>query len=153
LISFILCLLVAPLLWGAEKTPVKVTQKDKCPVCGMFVYKYRDFVAQISFRDGTTVFFDGAKDMFKYYFNMGKYSKKLKEADIEAIFVTDYYSLTMIDGKQAYYVTGSDVYGPMGRELIPFAKATEAKEFMKDHKGKHLIVFKGVTYSTIQGLD
>jgi copper chaperone NosL len=146
-------LFVVPLLWGAEKTPVKPMQKDKCPVCGMFVYKYPDFLAQISFRDGSTLFFDGVKDMFKYCFNMKKYTPKLKETDIDAILVTDYYSLIMVDGRQAHYVLGSDVYGPMGRELIPFARVPEAKEFMKDHKGKRLIVYKDVTYSVIQGLD
>jgi nitrous oxide reductase accessory protein NosL len=34
----------------------------------------------------------------------------------------------------AYYVLGSDIYGPMGRELIPFEKEADAKEFIKDHQ-------------------
>ena len=83
---------------------------EKCPVCGMFVAKYPDWVAAIAFSDGLTVFFDGVKDMLKYYFNMGKYAPGKTTADIQAIHVTDYYRLEPINGRQAFYVVGSDVY-------------------------------------------
>ena len=140
-------------LWGEGKSPPQPGPGDKCPVCGMFVAKYPDFVARIDFKDGSFAFFDGAKDMFKYYFNLSKYKPKARETDISLIYVTDYYGLSYIDGLKAYYVLGSDVYGPMGRELIPFEKEREAKEFMKDHKGKTLLRFQGVTGSIIKGLD
>jgi copper chaperone NosL len=146
-------LFTASILWGAEGKPSKPTSKDKCPVCGMFVAKYPDFLAQIAFRDGSIVFFDGVKDMFKYYLNMSNYDSRHKAADIEAIYVNDYYSLTLVNGMKAYYVQGSDVFGPMGRELIPFEKEREAKEFMKDHKGKTLLKFQEITGQIIKGLD
>jgi copper chaperone NosL len=140
-------------LQGADKMPVKPTQRDKCPVCGMFVHKYPDYLAQISFKDGSIVFFDGSKDMYKYYFNLPKYNPAKKTSDIDFIFVTDYYSLTSIDGMKAFYVLGSDAYGPMGRELIPFEKEIEAREFLKDHKGKSILRFRDITYSIVKGLD
>jgi copper chaperone NosL len=140
-------------LQAAEKTPAKPTPRDKCPVCGMFVAKYPDFLAQIVFRDGSVAFFDGAKDMFKYYLNMSKYNSKQKGADIDSVYVNDYYSLSPVDGLKAYYVQGSDVFGPMGKELIPFEKEGEAKEFMKDHKGKTLLRFQEISALIIKGLD
>ena len=45
--------------------PVTASKADKCPVCGMFVAKYPDFLAQIIFADDSHALFDGAKDMFK----------------------------------------------------------------------------------------
>ena len=45
---------------------------DTCPVCGMFVAKYPEWIATIVFGDGTAVHFDGAKDMFKYLLDMAK---------------------------------------------------------------------------------
>jgi copper chaperone NosL len=54
---------------------------------------------------------------------------------------------------KAFYVLGSDAYGPMGRELIPFEKETEAREFLKDHKGKNILRFRDITYSIVKGLD
>jgi nitrous oxide reductase accessory protein NosL len=140
-------------LTAAEKKPVAPTSKDKCPVCGMFVAKYPDWLSQIIFKDGTTFFFDGPKDMFKFYFNLQRYSPKKKIEDIDALYVTDYYSLLPIDGVAAFYVIGSDVYGPMGRELIPFGKNQEALEFKRDHKGKEILKFQDITPTIVKGLD
>ncbi len=73
----------------------------------MFVAKYPDWLSQIIFKDGTTFFFDGPKDMFKFYFNLQRYSPKKKIEDIDALYVTDYYSLLPIDGVAAFYVIGT----------------------------------------------
>ncbi len=136
-----------------EAAPVTAAKADKCPVCGMFVVKYPDFLAQIIFTDDSHALFDGPKDMFKYYFNIKKYNAAKELSDIAFIYVTDYYSMTPIDGRTAWYVVGSDVFGPMGRELMPFAQEADAAEFMKDHSGKKLIRFDEVTPDLIQGLD
>jgi nitrous oxide reductase accessory protein NosL len=145
--------LLLSLSHGSDRKPIKPGPRDKCPVCGMFVSKYPDWVAQILFKDGSYALFDGAKDMFKYYFNLPKYNPSKQRADIDSIYVTDYYDLTSVDGYNAYYVVGSDVYGPMGKELIPFEKEEAAKEFMKDHKGKFILKFFDVTPDKISRLD
>jgi nitrous oxide reductase accessory protein NosL len=148
-----LVILVTSIACAGDLKPHKIVPKDKCPVCGMFVAKYPDFAAQIQFRDGATLHFDGAKDMFKYYLNLSRYAPGKKTADICAVFVTDYYDLTMMDGLTAYYVLGSDVYGPMGRELVPFAKESKARDFRKDHRGKSIIRFREVTPAVLRPLD
>jgi copper chaperone NosL len=149
----IMAALWTSVLWAGERKPTKPGPKDKCPVCGMFVYKYPDFVAQVLFKDGSSAFFDGAKDMFKYYLDMQKFDPKRRRADVDSVYVTDYYGLTLVDGLKAVYVVGSDVYGPMGRELIPFEKESEAKGFLKDHGGKSLLRFHDVNPSILKGLD
>jgi nitrous oxide reductase accessory protein NosL len=151
--AILIVLIAVSLAWAAERKPVKPSPKDKCPVCGMFVAKYPDFVAQVIFQDGSYAVFDGAKDLFKYYLNLKKYAPAKRVEDIASIYVTDYYSLELIDGPQAWYVVGSDVYGPMGKELIPFLKESDARGFMKDHKGKSLLRFKDVSVELIGGLD
>jgi copper chaperone NosL len=154
LCATLLILFASLSLMAAEEKPLpKPSARDKCPVCGMFVAKYPDWTTVMLFRDGSRVFFDGAKDMFKYYLDMKRYAPAKNPSDVEAVRVTDYYSLTPIDGRDAYYVIGSDIYGPMGRELIPFAKESDAKEFLKDHKGKGMLRFKEVTQETLKGLD
>ena len=74
LISLWLILAICPLAGAQDVPPAKITPADKCPVCGMFVAKYPDFVDQIVFKDGTHAFFDGVKDMMKYYFDLPKYN-------------------------------------------------------------------------------
>lgn len=148
-----LVLLSPPFSWAVDKDPVKPGPKDKCPVCGMFVAKYPDFIAVVTFKDGTHAFFDGVKDMMKYYFNLQKYNPSKKHDDIAQIHVTDYYSLSFIDGSKAFYVSGSDIYGPMGRELIPFETEPDAGEFLKDHKGKAVLRFQDINKDVMKGLD
>jgi copper chaperone NosL len=138
---------------AGDRKPIKPAPRDRCPVCGMFVAKYSDWMAEIIFKDGTYAVFDGTKDMFKYYLNLGKYNPSKKLSEIDSIYVTDYYGLAFIDGYKAVYVMGSDVYGPMGRELIPFEKEGDAREFMKDHKGKSLLKFGEVTPEVTKQLD
>ncbi len=133
--------------------PATPTAGDKCPVCGMFVAKYPDFLTHIVFKDGSHVFFDGVKDMMKYYFDLAKYNPSKQATDIAAILVTDYYSLKLTDGLKAYYVFGSNVYGPMGKELVPFIGEPEAKEFMKDHAGKSIYRFNDINIHLIKTLD
>jgi nitrous oxide reductase accessory protein NosL len=136
-----------------QKTPATPPAKSKCPVCGMFVAKYPEWAAAITFRDSTAVYFDGPKDLFKYYHNPGKYGSARKQADIAAVFVKDYYSLSLIDGRKAFYVIGADVLGPMGKELVPFAGKDDANGFLKDHRGLKVLRFEEITPSVMKGLE
>ena len=119
----------------------------KCPVCGMFVAKYANWAATIK-TDKETFYFDGVKDMMKFYFEPTKYSKDSNTKD-SSIFVTDYYTLEQIDAKNAFYVVGSNVMGPMGNELIPFKDENSAKEFSKDHMGKKIFKFEEITLESL----
>ncbi len=149
-------ILVAALSWGADpdrkKTPAP-NKKDKCPVCGMVVYRYPDFVASVALDDGRIFFFDGSKDMFKFLFNIEKYTAGKNTSSVAAIFVTEYYDMTCVPGRKAYYVIGSKVYGPMGHELIPLKSMEDAIEFKKDHQGKRVVTFDQVSPGLIRQLD
>ena len=140
---------------AAEKArpPVEPSPANKCPVCGMFVAGHKDFLAAVVFRDGATAYFDGCKDMFLFLFEIPKYAPGRGRADVASIWATDYYRLAWIDGATAFFVRGSDVLGPMGRELIPFGNEAEAKEFLKDHKGESLLRFAEVTPDVLKVLD
>ena len=138
---------------SASAQAVKPSAKDKCPVCGMFVSGFPDFLAQIVFKDGFRAYFDGPKDMFKFYFEPGKYLPNRKQGDIASVHVTDYYSLETIDGFAAFFVVGSDVSGPMGAELVPVAAEREAQTFQKDHHGTSILRFKDVTLELVNRLD
>jgi nitrous oxide reductase accessory protein NosL len=138
---------------AATKDPVQPSKKDKCPVCGMFVYKYPDWLAEIIFKDESVDFFDGAKDLFKYYFNIRKYNPGKNKKGIADIYVMEYYDMKLIDARKAFFIMGSDIYGPMGHELIPFATEADAKAFMMDHKGKKILRFEAITPRVIDNLD
>ena len=139
-----LWLLLAPAAAALAAPPagfVKPGKEEKCPVCGMFVHKYPEWTAQVVFKDGSRRVFDGAKDLFRFLADMRSYGVKLGRGDVAAVFVIDYYTLEPIDGAAAHYVAGSDVYGPMGKELIPFALRADAEEFLRDHRGRRIVGF------------
>lgn len=140
-------------VYGNDKIPIKPVPKDKCIVCGMFVAKYPDWTGEIIFNDGDVLFFDGCKDLFKYYFKMKKYSPEKDMSDISAIFVTDYYDVSFIRANDAFYVIGSDVYGPMGKELIALVSEAEAEDFYNDHRGKQILRFDEISLNLIDRLD
>jgi copper chaperone NosL len=155
--KLLLCVSIFVLLVSSasavQKNPVAPAPKDKCPVCGMFVSKYTDFLAQIIFKDSSYALFDGTKDMFKYYLNIKAYNPSKTTADIDSLYVNDYYTLSPVDGLKAYFVIGSDILGPMGKELIPFEKEADAKAFMRDHRGKAILKFTEVTAATLKELE
>lgn len=118
--------------------------RDLCPVCGMVVSKYPAWVATVVYGDGHAHHFDGAKDLFKYLFDVPRYARGHRRQDIARIGVTEYYELKRIDARQAYFVIGSDVLGPMGHELIPLASRADAEEFLRDHQGRRILRFEEV---------
>lgn len=127
--------------------------RDKCPVCGMFVAKYPEWTASLTFKDGKTEFFDGVKDMFRFYHGLKRYAPRRQLADIREMRVKDYYSLAYVDAAGAWYVIGSDVLGPMGKEAVPFGKEADARSFFTDHHGSQILRFSGMTPEISKGLE
>jgi nitrous oxide reductase accessory protein NosL len=134
-----------PFSSAEDKPAIDVKQSDKCPVCGMFVARYKTFLSKITFADATYAVFDGPKDMFRYYLNLKKYNPSKTVSDITHIYVTEYYTTEIMDAHKVFFVQGSDVNGPMGPELVPLASEKTAKEFLKDHKGGKILKFNEVT--------
>jgi len=157
---------VALYLWDVKRMEdlgqvvgkIEIEENEKCPVCGMFTYKYPKWATQIFYKNGNDEHhhsFDGVKDLMKFYFDAmawGSYENSKKEY-ISNILVTDYYSQKAIDGTKAFYVIGSDVLGPMGNELIPFAQEADAKTFFHDHNGKTIVTFDKITKEEVYTLD
>ena len=119
-------------------------KKDKCPICGMFIYKFPDWTAMMIIGK-KRYYFDGVKDMMKFY-----YKQTAKNIQV---YAQDYYTKEIINAKKAYFVTGSDIYGPMGEEFIPFKTKKEAKNFLFDHKGKKILLFSQITKEVVKKID
>ncbi|WP_309498268.1 nitrous oxide reductase accessory protein NosL, partial [Sulfurovum sp.] len=134
----------------SHQAQMHVPKDAKCPVCGMFVSKYPKWASSLKIKQETH-YFDGIKDMMKFYiFDVDfPYNRK----HIKAINVTDFYTLESIDAKTAFYVIGSNVYGPMGNELIAFSTRKASENFKKEHLGKTILRFEAITPTLVMGLD
>jgi len=127
--------------------------RDLCPVCGMLVSKYPNWVATVLYQNGHAHHFDGAKDLFKYLADLPKYAPGHRREDILSIAVTDYYNLQKIDARKAFFVIGSDILGPMGHEFVPLVNRADAEDFLREHKGKKILRFDQVTRDLPTRLD
>ncbi len=129
-----------------------VSEQTRCPVCGMFVFKYPNWQAQVHYEKlSETRFFDGMKDLMVFYYDPERFGAPPRET-IKDIFVKDYYSLSWISAKEAFFVTGSDVYGPMGHEFIPFATREAAESFSTDHHGREILTFDKIPPELVESL-
>lgn len=124
---------------------IEVTKEQKCPVCGMFLYKYPNWISMIEYKNGKKVYFDGMKDLLKYYFS--------HKDNVKEILTQEYYTQKTIAVKDAYFVIGSDIYGPMGREFIGFKDKEAADKFLLDHRGTKVLKFENITEEIIKQLD
>jgi len=147
----VISLLIQMPAWAKEVQVETVDEKARCPVCGMFVSKYQQWLTQVRLLDGRVETFDGVKDMMAYIFAPESYGAT-KGAVVQDVLVKDYYSQEWLDGRISVYVTGSDVLGPMGHELIPFKSLAGAENFFKDHHGKNLFKFSEISPDLVNSL-
>ena len=154
---FLCGLVLSPVLLlageAAAPKPKPLQPKGACAVCGMQVANFPDWAAVVVYKDGSQAWFDGPKDLFTYLLDPSRYAAKRKSAEIASIQVKDYYALKHVDAHSARFVLGSDVLGPMGKELVPFASETSAQEFLKDHHGRKLLGFKDITAAVLKDLE
>ncbi len=136
---------------GLSAAQEDVKKEVRCTVCGMFVAKYPAWVTKIVHKEGPERYFDGVKDMMVYFFNPENYGAQPGNPVME-IWLKDYYSLKLIDAKKAFFVTGSDVYGPMGHEFIPFSSKEAAVSFSKDHHGKNILTFDKINKAHVESM-
>lgn len=147
------CLLLGPAASAGSLDLPKPGPTDTCPVCGMFVAKYPEWVATVLYLDGHAHHFDGAKDLFKYLLDLPRWAPGHQAENIQAIGVTEYYGLGLVDAREAWYVIGSDVLGPMGHELVPLETREDAEEFLRDHQGTRILRYPEVTLELLKQLD
>lgn len=150
LICALLLVAVSVAAYAAE--PHKPSTSDKCAICGMLVGPHSKWLSQIIFKDGNVKFFDGPKDMFKFYFDVPKYAPSRTQADITDIYVTEYYTAKPVKAQSVVYVIGSDVMGPMGKEFVPLTE-DKANSFMVDHKGQKTLKFDEIKAADLQSGD
>ncbi|WP_444464607.1 nitrous oxide reductase accessory protein NosL [Rhodobacter capsulatus] len=140
----------------ADAAPVDLPKpgpRDTCPVCGMFVARYPEWIATVVFADGMAFHFDGPKDFFKFVQDVPRYAAGRSADQITAMGVTDYYAVRQIAAAEAQFAIGSDVLGPMGHEFVPLSSDADAADFMKDHAGKRLLRFAEVPADLPAKLD
>lgn len=118
---------------------MRISDQDRCPLCGMFPAKRPKTAAGMSLVDGRTFYFCGNGCLLRAWRDPAAYLGATP-ASIQRMVTQDFFSGVPLDAQQAWWVAGSDVVGPMGPALVALADEAEVAQFKARHGGT--IVFR-----------
>lgn len=116
-----------------------VDMPGDCPICGMHVVPGNPRAAKATLRDGSVRVFCSTRCLLSWWVKMlqpeSQGNVPGRDAVVEML-VSDHYRHQPIQARQALYVVGSDVVGPMGPGFVPVASPEDAANLIKDHGGR-----------------
>ena len=136
-----------------------VPQDARCPVCGMYPARFKQWAAQLIFRDGGAHFFDSPVDLFMFLAEPARFDARYQAGgaagvlqEVAALHVSDHGGRGWIDARAAFYIAGSRVRGPMrGPDLPAFADAAAASAFAI-REGGQVLAFGQVDAALLRSL-
>lgn len=157
-----ICLVAPPTPFDAGAglgllAPRSVPAEARCPVCGMYPARSRDWAAQVIFKDnGDTQFFDSPLSLLVYLQDVGRYTRGRSAAEIGAVYVSNSASNaadgSWIKAETAIYVQGSSALGPMRAGNLPAFADAEAAQAFADRRGGRLLRFEQIDAQLLAGL-
>lgn len=105
--------------------------RERCAQCGMYVEASGAFTTGATTAAGQAVVFDSPKCLFRWL-------ARDAGAGATGTWVTEYFTRERRPSDDVFYVLGSDVTGPMGRDLVPVAPRDRAEAFAASHGGRVL---------------
>lgn len=124
-----------PIYAADDYAAQQISAQQRCPVCGMYPARYPTWAVQVVFKDRSMAALESPAELFRFLRDMKKYDAQHTVSDIARIYATDYAQPAWIDAKQAFYVRGSKVKGPMGGDLPAFADKSAAEAFARKSGG------------------
>jgi nitrous oxide reductase accessory protein NosL len=116
---------------------VGAQERASCDWCGMYIdEENRAWHAGGRRPDGRPLRFDTPKCLFRYHHERG---------GVQSPWVTGYLTHEVRDARRMYFVLGTEVRGPMGRDLVPIEGRARAERFMRDRGGDRVLSFDEVT--------
>lgn len=115
-----------------------------CVHCGMPSQDYPKWHARITHETGES-WTCSPRCMLMYTKN-----EKTAPQNIQKIEVIDYYDNDWIAAQEAFFVTGSDVPGPMGKDFVPCKSEAAAQEFKQDHQGNAIMKYEEIALEDIK---
>jgi nitrous oxide reductase accessory protein NosL len=111
---------------------MQISDQDRCPVCAMPVAKHERFSAAIAVSGGSAFYFCTPGCMLRAWLRPERYLNRPREQLLKPV-ARDYFTGDFIDGRNALWVAGSDVVGPMGPALVALKSEADLPVFRKRH--------------------
>ncbi|MFZ0614628.1 MAG: nitrous oxide reductase accessory protein NosL [Desulfobacterales bacterium] len=127
-----------------ENRHMQVSAGDRCPVCGMKVAEHAKFSSAIQLTDGTTYYFCGTGCMLRSWLHPEIFLAVDRDR-LQTPLVKEYFTGEQVDGREVFWVAGSDVVGPMGPALVPVMGEKGLEAFKRRHGGQDVFRMKALT--------
>jgi len=134
---------------GKRKKKGKILEpgaKTRCLVCGMYPAKFPKHRAQVSMADGSHHHFCSNQCLVHFMADQKKYLAG--PGKVKSIWVTVYPDGGYEYAMGLYYLVGSNILGPMGKEALPYRLKSDADSAAAKHGGS-VIHFKTLTPATV----
>ncbi|MBZ0118675.1 MAG: nitrous oxide reductase accessory protein NosL [Sandaracinaceae bacterium] len=142
--SFVLSLALPLAACGGEHEGHAQAQgARRCDLCGMRINPSSGWRAGGRGASGQELAFDTPKCMFRFHHTRGAVSDP---------WIMEYYSQERRDARALRYALGSDVSGPMGRDLVPIEGEEPAARFQREHHATRILSFTEVTAAIVEDL-
>ncbi len=133
---------VATLVLAACGDKARTQDRPRCALCGMRIDPRSGWRAGATLNSRTLVF-DTPKCLFRY---------RHREGELRDAWVIEYYAQERRNAADLFYVLGSDLMGPMGRDLVPVQGREAAEALRRDHQGQRVLSFAEVTPAIVEAL-
>ena len=114
-----------------------ISAEDRCPVCAMLPSRYPRFAAAIELQDARTFYFCSPGCMLNAWQHPDIFLG-VATAQLKRPVILEYLSGQPLDARLVFWVSGSDVVGPMGPALVPLKDTTHLEAFRRRHGAKHV---------------
>ena len=116
---------------------LRIGEEDRCPVCAMLPIRYPRFAAAIELQDGRTFYFCSPGCMLKAWLHPDIFLR-VEKRHIKRPVTLEYFSGEALDAREVFWVSGSDVVGPMGPALVPLKHDKHLEAFRRRHGAKQI---------------
>lgn len=134
--------LTLAIVLGACAEQGSAEAQRRCDVCGMRIDSSSGWRAGGRSSSGE-LRFDTPKCLFRHLH---------REGGVRDPWVIEYYAQERRPARELFYVTGTDLEGPMGRDLVPVAGREAAERLMREHHGDRVLAFGEVTEAIVESL-
>lgn len=128
-----------------RKKKGKIAEPDaesRCTVCGMYPARYPEHRCQATLSDGRTQHFCSSQCLVSFLAAPKEYLKK--DVKMKSVWVTIPQEQSFEYAMGLYYLVGSSIMGPMGKEAIPYRSKAVADATASKHGGK-VVRFNALT--------
>lgn len=139
---------------------VAIESADECHLCGMYISNFngpkgeifkKNFITEGPINERSKVYkFCSTRDLFSFYLDPEN------KRNVGTLLVHDMSKMPwdsindefFIDAKTAWFISGSNKTGAMGKTLASFSQKEDAQAFAKEFGGQ-VLSFQEVTLSTL----